>query len=176
VAALLAALLSALLRHGSLFTLLERAATRLLGGRERLPDILADSTRLDAAIRTLCARQSLLLGAMGWQFLGLVAGAAETWLALRWLGHPVGVGAAIALESLTQAARHFIFLVPAGIGIQEAGLVGVGYLLGIGSELALALSLAKRLREIAFGLPALIAWYWLEERRGMDHVRSSSRC
>jgi putative membrane protein len=172
----LAAMLSALLRHASLFALLERAAARLLGGRERLPDILADSARLDAAIRALCARHGRLLAAMGWQLLGLVTGTLETWLALRWLGHPVGMGAAIALESLTQAARHFLFLVPAGIGVQEAGLVGVGYLLGIGSELALSLSLVKRLREIVFGLPALIVWYWMEERRGLDHVRSRSQC
>jgi len=32
--------------------------------------------------------------------------------------------------------------------------------LGIGSEVAIALSLAKRMREILFGLPALAVWQW----------------
>jgi hypothetical protein len=33
-------------------------------------------------------------------------------------------------------------------------------MLGIGSDVAIALSLAKRMREILFGLPALAAWQW----------------
>jgi hypothetical protein len=108
---------------------------------------------------------------VGWQLLGLIAGSLETWLALRWLGQPVSPAAALVLESLTQAARQFIFLVPAGLGVQEAGFVGLGYLLGIGSDLAIALSLAKRMREILFGLPALLSWYWTEGHRELHHVR-----
>jgi hypothetical protein len=90
--------------------------------------------------------------------VSFAAGAIETWLALRWLQHPVGFGTAVALESLTQAIRHFIFVVPAGLGVQEAGLVGFGYLLGLGNDASIALSLAKRMREILFGVPALVYW------------------
>jgi uncharacterized membrane protein YbhN (UPF0104 family) len=79
---------------------------------------------------------------------------------LRWLGHPVSLAAALALESLTLAARSLVFVAPAGLGVQEAGLVGVGHVLGLGSDVAIALSLAKRMREILFGLPALAAWQW----------------
>jgi hypothetical protein len=61
--------------------------------------------------------------------------------------------------------RHLAFVVPAGLGIQEAGLVVFGHALGIGSELALAVSMAKRLREVLCGLPALISWQWMEGRR-----------
>jgi hypothetical protein len=43
--------------------------------------------------------------------------------------------------------------------IQEAGLVGIGHMLGLGGDVAVALSLAKRMREILFGLSALAAWY-----------------
>jgi uncharacterized membrane protein YbhN (UPF0104 family) len=88
----------------------------------------------------------------------LIAGSSETWLALRWLGHPSSLAAALALESLTLAARSLIFVAPAGLGVQEAGLIGVGHVLGITSDVAIALSLAKRMREIVFGLPALVAW------------------
>ena len=70
----------------------------------------------------------------------------------------MGFPTAVALESLTQAIRHFIFVVPAGLGVQEAGLVGFGYLLGVGSDASIALSLAKRMREILFGVPALAYW------------------
>jgi hypothetical protein len=97
-------------------------------------------------------------------------GCTETWLALRWLGHPVGFAAALVLESLTQAARHLFFFVPAGLGVQEAGLIGVGHVLGIGRDVAIALSLAKRMREILFGLPALAAWQWIEGRRALSEL------
>jgi hypothetical protein len=40
-----------------------------------------------------------------------------------------------------------------------------GHLFGIDAELALAVSLAKRLREVLCGLPALAAWQWLEAKR-----------
>jgi len=69
------------------------------------------------------------------------------------------------LESLTLAVRHFAFFVPGGIGVQEAGLVLFGNLIGLPADLAVALSLAKRVREIGFGVPALLSWQWVEGRR-----------
>jgi hypothetical protein len=54
----------------------------------------------------------------------------------------------------------FLFIVPAGLGVQEVGLIAVGHVLGIGSDVAIALSLAKRMTRIVFGVPALLAWQW----------------
>ena len=105
----------------------------------------------------------LLAGAL--QFVALVSGSLEVWFALRLFGHPVGFAAALVLESMTQAVRHLAFMVPAGIGVQEAGLVVFGQALGISGELALAVSMAKRMREVLCGLPALASWQWLEGRR-----------
>jgi putative membrane protein len=164
---LLLALFIALLRNGAIFGRIERVAQRLLGLNTQASSVLFQGSRLDAAIRELFAAHGRLARTLLWQFAGLVVGCAETWLALRWLGHPVGFAAALALESLTQAARHLFFLVPAGLGVQEAGLIGVGHVLGIGTDVAIALSLAKRMREILFGLPALVAWQWIEGRRGL---------
>jgi hypothetical protein len=69
------------------------------------------------------------------------------------------------LEGLTQAARHLAFIVPAGLGVQEAALVVFGHALGIGAELALAVSAVKRMREVLCGVPPLLSWQWLEARR-----------
>jgi uncharacterized membrane protein YbhN (UPF0104 family) len=66
---------------------------------------------------------------------------------------------------MNQAMRHLAFMVPAGLGVQEATLVLFGSALGISSELALAVSMAKRLREVLCGVPALLSWQWLEGRR-----------
>jgi len=123
-----------------------------------LRGILDQAAALDAKLRELLGHTAALLTTIAWQLAGAAAGAIETWLVLRWLQQPVGFGTALALESLTQAIRHFIFVVPAGLGVQEAGLVGFGYLLGLGNDASIALSLAKRMREILFGVPALVYW------------------
>jgi putative membrane protein len=157
-ALLLLAVFIVLLRKGTLFARLERGAERLLRLSGPGPANLLQGARLDAAVRDLLTAHGRLARALLWQFAGLLAGCLETWLALRWLGHPVGLTAALVLESLTQAARHVFFVIPAALGVQEAGLIGVGHLIGIGGDLAMALSMAKRMREIVFGLPALAAW------------------
>jgi putative membrane protein len=168
---LLIVLMFALLRYGSVFARLEHLVRRMIGmSRGALPSgwIAARGSgsggwqQLDAAIRKLYAIRVRFAITVGWQLSGLVAGAIETWLALRWLGHPVGLQAALALESLTQALRHFIFLVPAGLGVQEAGMIGFGSLLGLPADVAITLSLVKRMREILFGVPALASWQWVE--------------
>jgi uncharacterized membrane protein YbhN (UPF0104 family) len=92
------------------------------------------------------------------QLAALSGASFEVWFVLRLFGHPVTASAAIALESLTQAVRHIVFFIPAGLGVQEGGFVVIGTLLGIDAELALALSMAKRGRELLCGLPALLSW------------------
>jgi uncharacterized membrane protein YbhN (UPF0104 family) len=72
---------------------------------------------------------------------------------------------ALILESMTQAIRHAAFVVPAGLGVQEAGLVLFGRSLGIDAELALAVSMAKRLREVLCGVLSLLSWQWMEGRQ-----------
>jgi len=160
-----------LLRTGHLFDRLRRVLEHTLGGRLQSLGLSVRLASLDAAVRGLLASPGRLAAAVAWQLSGLIAGSAETWLALRWLGHPVGIAAAIGLESLTQATRHLVFFIPAGLGVQEAGLVAVGQLLGLESGVALALSLAKRMRELLFGVPAIIAWYCLEERGHLQQSR-----
>ena len=102
------------------------------------------------------------------QFAAFISASFEIWFALRLFGHPVGFGTAFVLEAMTQAVRHLAFVVPAGIGVQEAGLVVFGHALGISGDLALAVSMAKRMREVLCGLPALMSWQWLEGRRLHD--------
>ena len=162
-----------LLHRGSIFERFRRAVEGMLDLPAHLRGLLDQAAALDASLRNLLGHGAALLAALGWQLAGFTAGTIETWLALRWLQHPVGFGTALALESLTQAIRHFIFIVPAGLGIQEAGLVGFGYLLGLGNDASIALSLAKRMREILFGVPALVYWQGLWVFKGMRNVGSS---
>ncbi len=170
-------LLAALLRYGSVFERLEGVFQRMVRmSRGVLPggwaaaegsDAGGSWKHLDTNIRRLYATRTRLAVTVFWQLCGLVSGTFETWLALRWLGHPIDFDDAVALESLTQAVRQFIFLVPAGLGVQEAGLVGFGAVLGLAPDVAITLSLVKRMREILFGIPALVSWQWAEGWRGL---------
>ena len=147
-----------LLGHGTAFQRIEHWAARLLGPRAAA----LDGAALDAALAQLGGRHGRLLRALLWQLLGYVAGSVETWYALRLLGHPVDATTAVAIEALTQAARHAGFLVPAGLGVQEAATVLFGHLAGVGGDVALSLALAKRMREVLLGVPALLSWHWFE--------------
>ena len=80
-------------------------------------------------------------------------------------GASAGIGAAIAIEALTQAVRHATFIVPGGLGIQEAGVMLLAGLAGVSGDVALSLALIKRMREILFGVPALLSWQWVETQQ-----------
>jgi putative membrane protein len=155
------AVIAWLLRYGSLFSRLGRFLSALVG----VNALSASATALDHELRACLGRGPSLVTVGVLQFVAVSSAALEIWWVLRLCGHPVSISAALILESMTQAMRHLAFIVPAGLGVQEAGLVLFGHLLGIGGELALAVSMAKRLREVLCGLPALISWQWLEARR-----------
>jgi putative membrane protein len=148
-----------LLRYGSAFARLQKFLRPLVG------EMLEQAAALDQELRASIRRGWRLVAAGILQLAALISGSFEIWFALRLFGHPVDWATALVLESMTQAVRHLAFVVPAGLGVQEAGLVLFGHALGISSELALAVSMAKRLREVLCGLPALLSWQWLEGRR-----------
>ena len=150
-----------LLRYGSVFKRLQRILRPLVGESATSDGAAA----LDAEVRATLHRYRTLAGVGAMQFAAWVSGAFEIWFVLRLCGHPVGVSAAVVLESMTQALRHLAFVVPAGLGVQEAGLVLFGRALGVSDELALAASMAKRARELLWGLPPLMSWQWMEARR-----------
>lgn len=153
--------LALLMRSGSPFTRLHGLLRPIVG--ERLLEEGAAS--LDGELRASLGRGRPLIIAGALQFLAFLSASFEIWFALRLFGSPVSAATAVALESLTQAARYVAFVVPAGIGVQEVGFVLFGHMLGIGADLALAVSMAKRLREVLCGVPSLLSWQWLEGRR-----------
>ncbi len=153
-----------LLRHGAVFKRIETFAKQLLGMKNRFAMGL-DGARLDNEVHRLFSQPGRLAHTLAWQLAGYVIGSAETWFALKLLGHPVDIGAAIAIEALTQAVRHATFIVPAGLGVQEAGVMLFAHVAGVSGDVALSLALIKRMREIMFGVPALLSWQWVEARQ-----------
>lgn len=103
---------------------------------------------------------SFVLHLAAW-FMGVI----EIWIALRWMGITPGLGACLVLESLGQAVRSADFAVPGVMGVQEGGFLAIGTLYGLPAEVSLALSLVKRVPDLALGLPGLLGWLVLETTR-----------
>ena len=91
-----------------------------------------------------------------------IAGAGEVWLALRLAGAPLGFGPVLAIEGLLYAVRSVAFAVPNAAGVQEGAYILIGAGFGLSPEMALALSLLKRARDLIIGLPVLGAWQLAE--------------
>ncbi|TDH58576.1 hypothetical protein E2C06_31885 [Dankookia rubra] len=139
---------------------------RLLNGvaAGRFPTMEAHSASVDRMTRRLWRVRGAILACFLWQLAGWAAGALEIWLALYFLSHPVGLTEALAIEALIQAVSSAAFLVPGALGLQEAGFLGLGLLLGLPAEVAAALAIARRIRDTIVFLPGLLAWVWAERR------------
>jgi putative membrane protein len=92
-------------------------------------------------------------------------GALEVYVVLHAIGYPISYAEAVVIESLGQAVRGAAFAVPGGIGVQEGGFIALCAIFAVPAGAALALSLIKRVADLALGLPGIVAWQVLEGRR-----------
>jgi putative membrane protein len=120
---------------------------------------------LAQAVHDIFGRRDRIGAAILLHLAAWIAATAETWAVLLLSGRPLGLAEAVALEAIVFAVRGAVFMVPSSIGIQEGSYVLVGAAFGLGPDTALALSLIKRARDLALGLPALIAWQAAEGNR-----------
>jgi len=144
-----------LLQRRGLFGRVMRATRRFAGARA-WSQWMTHAEAIDLAVERLYARggavtASFLLSVIGW-----LVGTGEVYLVLRLFGTPVGWRDALLLESLGQAIRGAAFAIPGALGVQEAGYLLLAPFTGLSADTALALSLAKRAREVLLGLPGLL--------------------
>jgi hypothetical protein len=91
--------------------------------------------------------------------------AVEVWIALRVGGAPLGFATVLVIESLVYAIRTVAFAIPNAVGVQEGAYILIGATFGLTPEMALAISLLKRARDLVIGLPALGTWQAVEGGR-----------
>jgi uncharacterized membrane protein YbhN (UPF0104 family) len=79
-----------------------------------------------------------------------VAEAVETWLILRCLAVPLGLGGILGLDAIGSLLRALVFFLPAGLGVQDAAQVLVLSALGVPDAVAVgaAFIFVKRSKEI----------------------------
>ena len=139
-----------------------RLAARVLPGADQAADAIA------AELRAIYARRSAVARAFLFNLLAWLGSAAGAWLGLRLMGVPASFWAMLMVESLIFTLRSVAFAIPGALGVQEIGYLLLAPVAGIAPEALLALSLIKRARDVALGLPTLIGWQIGEARAVAD--------
>ncbi|MGH8170307.1 MAG: lysylphosphatidylglycerol synthase domain-containing protein, partial [Steroidobacteraceae bacterium] len=127
-----------------------------LARRREWSGLVSRADAIDLAVEDTYGRGKHAAASFALSFAGWLIGAGEVYLALLLLGSPVGWLDALMLESLGQAIRGAAFAIPGALGVQEGGYLLLAPLAGLTADAALALSFAKRAREIVLGVPGLI--------------------
>lgn len=150
-----------LLQRRGLFAGLVRLTHRFAGRREWTA-LIHRAAEIDAAIERTYAKRSRIAASFALALVAWLVGTGEVYLFVRLIGFSIGWADALLLESLGQAIRGAAFAIPAALGVQEGGYLLLGPLVGLPADAALALSLAKRAREILLGVPGLLYLHHVE--------------
>jgi putative membrane protein len=134
------------------------AGNRFSGAQDSIDALQAELTEIYKTPRGV-----VLSFAIHW--IGWIGTAIGGWIAFQLLGVPITLIDALAIEGLLHAVLAMAFLVPGYAGIQEVAYAGIGSLFGLPPEIAIAVSLLRRSRDIAVGIPILIVWQLIEVRK-----------
>ena len=132
-----------------IFKLMFRETWKKFAGNARL---------LDRTVHAMYRRKKSILICGLWQLATWFLGTGEIWLSLHFLGHTLPLDQALMLEALIQATASIAFAVPGALGVQEAGFLFFGQMLGLTADIAVAMAVMRRCRDILLFVPGLIAW------------------
>jgi putative membrane protein len=153
-----------LMQRRGLFGKVMRAIARFAGKRD-WSRVMSQADAIDVAVQDAYGRTGRVAASFLLTLVGWLIGTAEVYVILVLLRFPVNWSDALMLESLGQAIRAAGFVIPGSLGVQEGGYLLLAPLVGLRPETALALSLAKRAREMLLGVPGLL-YLHLSERAG----------
>src|SRR4051812_13381577 len=130
------------------------------GGRA----LAENAHQLDRTIRTIYSRPLRVAAACAIRCTTRGLMAVEIWAAAWLMGYPISPSDAVMFIGIISTLRAAAFVVPGGLGVQEVAYSLLGPIVGLGPDIALALSLASRARELMTGIPALLVWQLIEGR------------
>jgi putative membrane protein len=149
-----------LIQRRGLFSKLMRAVKRLSGKRD-WSHWISHAQAIDAEVEETYRRNAAVTASFFLSLVGWAVGTGEVYLILLFLGMPVSWRDAFLLESLGQAIRGAGFAIPGALGVQEGGYLLLAPLAALAPDTALALSLAKRARELFLGVPGILYLQWV---------------
>ncbi len=113
-------------------------------------------------------------GAVALQLINWMLGALEIYVVLHLLGYPVAFTDAWLIEGTVVLVRSALFLVPGSVGTQEATfLIVCGAITG-SPDVALAMALIRRARELLWVCLGLLIGWAFSLRKRMVRARSSA--
>jgi putative membrane protein len=89
-------------------------------------------------------------------FAGWVLGSLEVFLILHFMGIPVSLTTAVVIEAFAAAIKSAAFLIPAGLGALEGGIMAIFAAFGLGAGAGLSMTLVRRFRELAWVAAGLV--------------------
>jgi putative membrane protein len=137
------------------FSKITRVVSRFAAKRD-WSQWLVRAAAIDEAVAAAYRRPGPVAASFLWSTAGWAVGTGEVYLILALIRHPVSWTDALLLESLGQAIRGAAFAIPGALGVQEGGYLLLAPIAGLTPDAALALSLAKRARELLLGIPGLL--------------------
>jgi putative membrane protein len=143
-----------LIQRRGLFSKLTRGLSRFAGKRD-WSAFISQARAIDLAVEDTYRHGSRVMASFMLSLIGWIVGTGEVFLIAQLLGSPVSWSDSLLLESLGQAIRGAGFAIPGALGVQEGGYLLLAPLAGLPPDAALALSLAKRARELLLGLPGV---------------------
>jgi len=149
-------LLAILLIYGSTAARLAPVRDFLRNAARRLAEFLRDHPG-----RVVLSTFMFVL-AYGW-------GSFEAYWICRFLGMPVPVFTALAIEVLSVTVDGILFMVPAKIGTQEGGKVAVFAALGLPASVGLAFGLVRHVRELSWAGIGMLLYALSARRRWRPH-------
>jgi glycosyltransferase 2 family protein len=132
-----------------------------------LPAAIEHTAAFSEQMRAMYVSKARLAASSTIHLLSWIASAGLIWLSVHLIGARIDIFSCIAIEAILAALRSVTVFIPASIGVQEAGYAALMPLFGLGPEVGLAVSLLKRARDIAVGVPVLLVWQAFEGRRAL---------
>lgn len=151
-------------QRAGMFSILAKVGGKLIK-TDGWEGLTISAKEVDKEVQLIYRRRNRLRLAVLLRVVALIIQFGEVWLACYLLGHPIGVLESIMVKSLTSTLSDVAFVIPNAYGIQEGAFILIGALVGLTPDVALAVSLALRIRELIFDPPGLLVLHQIESKR-----------
>ncbi len=160
-------LAAALLAAGAFIALQRRGNAPLIALSQRIlggwsDDLTTHMTAIQSRLDAIYQAPARVAAATAIHLTCWIGTGVASWLAFHLLGAHLDFLGALSIEALLHAVLAMAILVPGYAGVQEAAYAGIGALFGETPEIALSVSLLRRARDIALGVPILLVWQYTE--------------
>lgn len=121
--------------------------------------------KIDFVLYNLSYKLRILLLGLIIRLFGWFGGAIEILIFFWIIDIDISILDAVLIEVFTALMRSIVFFIPAGVGVQELSFVLVGNFIGLSNPISFSVALGRRIREIIIGIPAIITWWIIFEKK-----------